>query len=288
MVFITEERYRPNPISPTYPPYHSGLYMEEYFFYEWNRRNIQLDRQYIDIFWTNVFCNSMFAGQQYENLQQMLDGRLDPNGKYFVVSQFDDGPFERYPEDTLIFSAGGNRTEGNIIPIPLLCSPIPQYVIPQKEEKTIFASFVGSVNTHRVRARMYQTLSGTTDYVLNIGNWSTQIPIQNFVNFMDVTTSSKFALCPRGYGRNSFRMYEVMQLGAIPVYISDELYLPWSDELDWNEFCVVVKEEKIGDLDARLKSISDSDYQSMQNKLREVYPKYFTLNGMFNNILKRL
>ena len=229
----------------------------------------------------------MFAGQQYQNIQEQLDSVLSLDGKYFTVSQFDDGPFEKFPEDTLIFSAGGNREGDNIIPIPLICSSIPKELIPQKE-KTIFASFVGSRNTHPIRMDMCNHLSGKDGYEISAGNWSTTVPMDNFKKFLDITCSSKFGLAPRGYGKSSFRMYEILQLGTVPVYISDVHYLPWADELDWNDFCVPVNEDEIEDIDAILKSISDVEYNELLENGRRIYEEYFTLEGMFKNIIKRI
>lgn len=287
MVLMNNDALRPASISPTYPPYHTGEYLEEYFFKRWNEENIQTDRQYIDVFWTNNFCNSMFAGQQYENVQEQLDSVLSLDGKYFTVSQFDDGPFEKFPEDTLIFSAGGNREGDNIIPIPLICSPISKELIPNKE-KTILASFVGSIDTHPIRMDMCNHLSGKEGYEISAGNWSTTVPMDNFKRFLGITCSSKFGLAPRGYGKSSFRMYEILQLGTVPVYISDVHYLPWSDELDWNDFCVPVNEDEINEIDDILKSIDDVEYNKLLENGRRVYEEYFTLEGMFQNIVKRL
>ena len=287
MVLMKNDVLRPASISPTYPPYHTGEYLEEYFFKRLNEENVQTDRQYIDVFWTNNFCNSMFAGQQYQNIQEQLDSVLSLDGKYFTVSQFDDGPFEKFPEDTLIFSAGGNREGDNIIPIPLICGSIPKELIPNKE-KTILASFVGSRNTHPIRMDMCNHLSGKEGYKISAGNWSTEVPMDNFKRFLDITCSSKFGLAPRGYGKSSFRMYEILQLGTVPVYISDVHYLPWSDELDWNDFCVPVNEDEIEDIDAILKSIDDVEYNNLLENGKKVYEEYFTLEGMFKNIIKRI
>jgi hypothetical protein len=284
---MKNEALRPSSISPIYPPYHTGEYLEEYFFKRWNQEKTETDRQYIDVFWTNNFCNSMFAGQQYHNIQEELDSILNKNGKYFTVSQFDDGPFENFPEDTLIFSAGGNREGDNIVPIPLICSSIPKEWIPNKE-KTIFASFIGSRNTHPIRMDMCNHLSGKEGYKISAGNWSTSVPIDNFKRFIDITCSSKFGLAPRGYGKSSFRLYEILQLGTVPVYISDVHYLPWTDELDWNDFCVPVNEDEIGDIDAILKSINDVEYNKLLENGRKVYEEYFALEGMFKNIIKRI
>ena len=229
----------------------------------------------------------MFAGKHYENIQEQLDSILTSNGKYFTVSQFDDGPFEKFPDDTLIFSAGGNREGDNIIPIPLICSSIPKELISNKE-KTIFASFVGSRNTHPIRMDMCKHLSGKEGYVISAGNWSTEVPMNNFKRFLDITCSSKFGLAPRGYGRSSFRLYEILQLGTVPVYISDVHYLPWTDELDWNDFCVPINEDEIEDIDAILKSIDDVEYNILLQNGRMIYEKYFSLEGIFKNIIKRI
>ncbi len=284
---MKNDALRVKSVSPKYPPYHTGKYLEEYFFQRWNEENISSDREYIDVFWTNVFCNAMFAGKQYQNIQNELDQTLNPEGKYFTVSQFDDGPFENFPEDTLIFSAGGNREGDNIIPIPLICSPIPKELISSKE-KTIFASFVGSRNTHSIRMDMCNHLRGKEGYKITAGNWSTTVPVENFKRFVDITCSSKFALAPRGYGKSSFRLYEILQLGTVPVYISDVHYLPWMDELDWNDFCVPINEDEIEYIDTILKSISDVEYNRLLENGRKVYEEYFSLEGIFKNIVKRL
>ena len=103
-----------------------------------------------------------------------------------------------------------------------------------------------------------------------------------------MTSSSKFGLAPRGYGKSSFRLYEILQLGSVPVYISDEHYLPWSDELTWSDFSVVVRPEQISGLYGLLAGISEGEYNRLVENGRRVYESYFTLEGMFQNIVKRI
>jgi hypothetical protein len=283
---MKNEELRNKALYPVYPPYHQEEYIEEYFYKRWNEENILSNREYIDIFWTNLFNNRVYLGNYYPNVQEELDN-LSKSEKYFTVCQFDDGPLENFPEDTLIFSAGGNLEGDNIIPIPLICSPIPKELIPNKE-KTIFASFVGSRNTHPIRMDMCNHLSGKEGYEISAGNWSSEVPMDNFEKFLDITCSSKFGLAPRGYGKSSFRLYEILQLGTVPVYISDVHYLPWTDELDWNDFCVPINEDEIEDIDTILKSISDVEYNKLLENGKKVYQEYFTLDGMFKNIIKRI
>ena len=60
------------------------------------------------------------------------------------------------------------------------------------------------------------------------------------------------------------------------------------DELDWNDFCVPVNEDEIEDIDTILKSIDDVQYNKLLENGRKVYEEYFTLEGLFKNIIKRI
>jgi hypothetical protein len=41
---------------------------------------------------------------------------------------------------------------------------------------------------------------------------------------------SKFNLAPRGFGRTSYRLAEIIQIGRIPVYLYDDIsWLPYEE-----------------------------------------------------------
>ena len=50
---------------------------------------------------------------------------------------------------------------------------------------------------------------------------NSNIETNNLEKFENLIKSSFFFLCPRGYGPASFRLYESIELGTVPVYISD-------------------------------------------------------------------
>jgi hypothetical protein len=60
------------------------------------------------------------------------------------------------------------------------------------------------------------------------------------------------------------------------------------DELDWNDFCIPINEDEIEDIDTILKSIDDVEYKKLLENGKKVYEEYFSLEGMFQNIIKRL
>lgn len=272
--------YRPIPNYPVYPPYHQGLYIEDTFIKDFQKNNVSYDRYFIPISWTTVYCDNKDGGLQ-EKLNQ-----LDSTKKYFIVCQHDDAPKHKIPTDTIVFSASEHvkNTNPMMKPIPAICSPI---IGAQEENKIFFAGFVGSY-THNIRIQLQNILGSLQGYYFSGQQWTPNVPNYRVNEFMAVTSQCKFTLCPRGYGNTSFRMYECMQLGSVPVYISDDFHLPWSDEIDWKDFCVMIDSKDIGNTDHILKSISDEQYISMKDKIKTIYNKYFTLENLHNNIIRRI
>jgi len=276
---ITLDFFAPKPNYPTYPPYHQGLYLEDYFMEFLIKNQPNTKKFFIPVLWTSYYNN----GMPWNILQAFLNS-LNPELSYYTVSQHDDAPAQKLPPNTKVFSAGGNYSGPNCIPIPLICSAIR---VPEPKTKDIFCSFVGSA-THGIRNELYNTFKQDSDFLFTQGGWDITVSEDKLNHFIDVTNRSKFVLCPRGYGKSSFRLYETMQIGAVPVYVSDDHYLPWSDELDWSEFCVIIKQNQICNLKNILQSISDEKHNNMLNRIKQVYPEYFTLDAVCHQILKRV
>lgn len=269
------ENWRPSPKYPVYPPYHQGFYLEDYFFDWYTKNNIETDRIYIPVFWTTCYVDNHLVG-----LQNAIN-RLNPELKYFTVAQHDDAIREKLPPNTICFNAGGN---GGGIPIPLVCSPIKDEIKPNLE-RDIFCSFVGSV-THPIRNMMYNSLHTIPKYVIYGKQWTSAVSNDDFNNFLNLTSRSIFSLCPRGYGRSSFRLYEVMQLGSIPVYIYDYKWCPFEDEIDWSEFSVLIDVNNIQNIDKILSSISQDRIKQMQDNLYNYWSENFTMESICNKIIK--
>jgi len=286
------ETLQPKSTCPAYPPYHTGKYLEEYFF-DYYQRNIdrfeKLNREYLPVYWTNCYNNGALPewGEKTNPLymQQQLN-TLNTTTDYFTVCQHDDAPMHQIPSKTVIFSAGGNVKTQMTVPIPLICGRIPNQ---KPRTKKYLASFVGST-THPIRQKMIDAMEGKSGVKVKTEGWNMDVSYDRFTEFSETSLESKFVLCPRGYGPASFRLYEAMQLDAVPVYISDDLWLPWNLNLNWEEICILVSDApgEINSLYERLQEITDEEYDKMKAKIKEVYEKYFTLEGTCDNILRIL
>lgn len=281
------KQFRPN-TSVIYPPFKNGRYMEE-FFYEYallHKDEIETDLVYIPIFWTNLQNHSAFSKQK-QNYEILLSRSLKPNTKYFTIVQHDDGPQLLLPKNTIIFGACTGT-----IPIPLIYEDTTSFLlnISRKSEKTIFASFIGTL-THRVREKLVNTVEITEDIKLVTAphnTWTNNISTSAADLFINTTLNSKFCLAPRGYGRSSFRFFEAMLLDCIPVYFWDDIeWLPYKDIIDYSKFSVSIQEKDIGNTLEILKSISDEKYLNMLNEIKKVR-HYFTLEGMSEYIFKKI
>jgi glycosyltransferase involved in cell wall biosynthesis len=293
---IDKRYYDDSLINHPYPIYHKGDDLENYFIKFYFNNKVLIDStgwNFLPIKWTYILNKSQ---DLFDSLQEDIN-RLDRNKKYFTVSQHDDAPNVNFPFKVINFSAGGNYP--NTIPIPLISSPIPNV---NNKQKDIFGSFMGSIRKrnnfnavtplqigHRVRSKMINVLKDKSEYFIKTKFWGNNISQGNLSEFFDITSRSKFTLCPRGYGTTSFRLYEAMQLGSVPVYIyTNKPHIPFKEYIDWESICVLIEESDISNIDYILKSISDFTYNQMLENIHNIYPNFFTFESMCNNILKYL
>lgn len=276
-------------VDPCYPPHHTGEHLEETFIKFWQHEGNNA-RKLIPVHWTAVYNHRVKEGLEpgtpnwllRNDLKRYLNS-LDKNEKYFVVSTHDDAPAEDLPPNTLVFAAGGNAKKIDI-PIPLTCGP---HNIAEDPLRTIPCSFVGSM-THPIRQSLLSEVHNKPGVLIQAFDWQEKVSDQKADLFKQITQRSIFSLCPRGYGATSYRLYESIQLGSIPVYVSDKHLLPWSDELDWRGFCVIVNPHDIKKVLESTLGLTDSRVKEMQKNLKDIWNNHFSIEATCKHILKRV
>jgi len=290
------------PYKSTYPPYSSGENMEEIFYkyFMKNKESIKSDLIYIPIFWTSFYVKRKY-GTQIKDLLDFLD-KLDKSKKYFTVVQYATGIFVNKKNlDITVFSAGGgginikrlterkvtmNGNPNRVIfigdkakyDLPLMCEPLMKT---ENVEKNILCSFMGRLDTHPCRFDMDRILKKNKGFVIS--------PSRGYKAYKEMLGKSTFVLCPRGYGYTSFRLFEAMLMECIPIYIwEDKKVLPFSDEIKWNEFCILVKTPNINQITSIIENMSNEEKERRLNKIREYNKTYFNFAGSFEYIKRKI
>jgi hypothetical protein len=278
----------------TYPPFKNGLYLEEYFLRKITSENLLLKRKYIPALWTNFQIEGWFDSKKNEmqsELNKWFQENPSENG-YFTVVQYDDGPKLNIPANTIVYGA----CSGNI-PIPLIYQDINNTLvnIPKKSfsEKKILCSFIGNITSNHIQPNVREVIKYTFEnnpkfLFYNSGGWTPSVNVNLQKIFVNTTIDSKFALAPRGYGRGSFRFFECFQLGTIPIYIWNDIeWLPFKNVIDYSKLCISIHISQINDLEKKLESITEEEYNNMFNYYNEI-KHLFELEGMSNQIIKEI
>jgi hypothetical protein len=89
--------------------------------------------------------------------------------------------------------------------------------------------------------------------------------------FVKKMLKSYISLCPRGDVPSSYRFFEAMQLGAVPILIGDLDTRPFKKFISWDE--VSFFSSSVSDLNSRLDSLknSKSHLMSMGQRAAKLY-----------------
>lgn len=263
-----------------YPLYNIMIF-EEYFFNYFTKNNIDVERTYLPILWTNFYIGRDYGNSDMSDLQEYLND-LDRKKKYFTIIQYDDGILQNIDDlDLFIFGSGGGGRkivpDKNLgYPIPLICMPDPN--IRKGRYKDILCSFVGTIENYDIRRKIKSLYSDDFFIQDKIG----------YHLFSDIMERSIFSLCPRGYGATSFRICESLQHGSIPVYVYDKPWIPWIDEFDFSEIGVLIHKDSIENIKNIISDKTEDEILQYRINGQRIYKEYFSFEGCAKQIIKKL
>ena len=265
-------------------PIHNKSYNVEKLFLDAFKKNKKYssDLTYLPVQWTNYLVRNNY-GKNISSLQNYCN-KLDDNKKYFTIVQYAGGPIVEL-DNCIVFSSGGifnTPPSQNLsyIPIPLITD---KHVSLIKRKRRFKIGYIGR-NTHDVRVNLEKILSkNSTNKIINIK--SDGILQKDSRHFKKLLTQSIFSLCPRGFGPTSFRLYESIQLGAIPIYVSDKFHLPYKNFIDWEKLCLLIDINEIDKIQLKVDSLLESKkYIEMQNYGKYCQENYFNNEFIIKNI----
>lgn len=98
------------------------------------------------------------------------------------------------------------------------------------------------------------------------------------LDYFSIMIRSKFCLCPSGYEVASPRIVEAIYAECVPVILSRNYSLPFSDVLRWETFSIELDVLEIPRLKEVLVAVSDEKYRKLKKGLR-IVRRHFVLNN---------
>ncbi len=113
-------------------------------------------------------------------------------------------------------------------------------------------------------------------------------PINGKIPFVNNIFNNHYNICVSGHGNYSFRLYEVLSAGRIPVFVNTDCVLPFQEFIDWKKHVVWIDEKDANKTDKYVlefhRSIHPDDFLQLQKNNRELWEKYLSKEGFFGSI----
>ena len=187
--------------------------------------------------------------------------------------------------DSRSVSMFGNLTDDSVILDYNTSRPWPQsLVLPfwnvatgmaDRTDRPHFAGFNGYIGSVKLRQQLRFAIHRQHGYHCSDRRLSE-------AEYLKQLGSFHYALCPRGGGLSSYRFYEAIQCGTVPVLFADDAVLPFP-ELDYSKFSIHLPESatfefwKIDDV------LRAADWESLHREVL-VVQQQFSLLGVQRSI----
>lgn len=113
---------------------------------------------------------------------------------------------------------------------------------------------------------------------------------QSRAEYLENMIGSDYILCARGVGNYSFRFYETLSCGRIPVLINTDCVLPYEKWIDWKRYCIWVEEEELPHIEDKIVEFherhSPSEFQDLQRECRQLWLEWLSPQGFFKNFYR--
>ena len=116
-----------------------------------------------------------------------------------------------------------------------------------------------------------------------IGDYSSLLEAR--LEYVRNIQESDYTLCVRGGGNFSYRLYETLSMGRIPLFVDTDCVLPLDFDIDWREYCLWVDEADIDRIGDRVlefhESLDDAEFAERQRACRRLWETHVSPQGFF-------
>ena len=132
-----------------------------------------------------------------------------------------------------------------------------------------------------------------TNFIIRNGFWAPGID-KNIARkeYFDNIENNLFTFCYRGAGNFSYRFYETLMMGKIPILLNTDCVFPFEHKININDIAIVIDEKDINNNETKIIDIIKSYYYKNKDNLlhiqknnRFIWETYYSPIGFINNII---
>jgi hypothetical protein len=151
--------------------------------------------------------------------------------------------------------------------------------------------FSGSATNHPVRSRIMRlthprSLLKDTSAIPSAArqrDGAVGLNDKYILDYVEMLRSTKFVLCPRGVGTSTWRLFETLKAGRVPVIISDEWVPPRGPH--WDDFSIRVHERDIEGIPSLLESL-ETKAPALGRAALNAWDVWYSRSRMFDTIVE--
>lgn len=117
-------------------------------------------------------------------------------------------------------------------------------------------------------------------------------PEQLRKEYVENLLGSDYCLDVRGDSNSSQRLFETLSLGRIPVIVDTERNFPFSDQVDYSTFSIMVDFRELELLPMRVAhfhaALSQEQFEGMQQAARQAFRHFFRVDALIQHVVKEL
>lgn len=154
----------------------------------------------------------------------------------------------------------------------------------RNQEKIYDYYFVGQVYGNRKEIMNLNLPNSIIKKTGSIYGLNAEQKLQKIKDFLMDLGKAKFGFAPRGVGSNSFRLYECLMVGTVPIS-TDVITYPFEKEVDWDSFTVRGSLKNVKELVEKTKNI---DYNTVRGNGIDFWENYCKMDVLYDKILNEL
>jgi len=110
-----------------------------------------------------------------------------------------------------------------------------------------------------------------------------------YFEFLNNVIGTDYTLCARGAGNFSYRFYETLAAGRVPLMIDTDCVLPFADKIDWSRHCCIVPERELKNIGSHLLAfhakLNAETFAKLQSANRTLWESYLSPNGAYVHVI---